>query len=95
MEWIESYKKKPEPCTPVLVVTFGQYQNHVLRAIWLPKFYMEDPADDFIGENDYCEDEDMYYFPQGWYEYSNSDEMLWQINDPVFFWMPMPAIPEL
>lgn len=94
MEWIEEHKKKPEILTPVLVAVKGQYKYHVLRAVWLPKFYMEDPANDFTGENDYSEEEDMYYFPEGWYEYSNSDEMLWQINDPVLFWMPMPELPK-
>jgi hypothetical protein len=94
MKWIESFKKKPAPCTPVLIAVKGHFEYYVLRAIWIPKFYMEDQWDDFIGKNDYCEEKDMYYFPQGWYEYSNSDEMLWQIKDPVMCWMTMPELPK-
>ena len=44
-------------------------------------------------DSDYKEDEDEFYIPEGWYEFTtqgNGDLMNWFINAEVIAWMPLP-----
>lgn len=52
-------------------------------AVYYPKHYKEGIIDDFHGELDYNEENDEYYWPEGWYESQYEPEISWQISDPI------------
>lgn len=61
----------------------------VVRAVYVPPFTNTDldyEGDDVV----YNEENDEYYWPEGWYEWNLYDDMHYRINEPVIAWMPLP-----
>lgn len=85
----------PKPGKPVLV--FGKNESgkeRILRAIWVPKFHMNDEDfEEFRGDLDYNEEKDMFYWPEGWYEWNEHEETHWQISFPITHYRNLPLYP--
>ena len=71
---------------PVLAVVKGV--KYPIRAMFIPQYSVE--AGDYEGDADYSEEKDEYYYPEGWYEWNNYDEINWFVNAEVIKWMPIP-----
>lgn len=94
MTWIPITEKYPEGEEPVFVVVdFGKGRRRVLRAMWAPKNTVDGSMDDYDGDLDYSEEKDCYYWPEGWYEWNEFDEMRWHVGGTVTHWMPLPELP--
>ena len=39
---------------------------------------------------DYNEKEDLYYWPEGWYEWNRHEETHWRVGETVTHWMALP-----
>ena len=104
-KWIPVTERLPE--TNVDVLALYEYENtmckkwtYICRASYIPKFtvLIEDKWNDCDGGwEDYNEDDDSFYVPEGWYEETsegNGDGMSWFINATVTHWMPLPQPPE-
>jgi hypothetical protein len=104
MEWIKVSDNLPVPDSPVLVAYLDErYPPHsgakemvyvVVRACWIPQYYME--ADCYEGDDEeYNEETDTYYWPQGWYEWNECEDTHFRLPDRVTHWMLLPAAPSL
>lgn len=88
----------PEPNTKVLAHYFNALGNgRTICAIWVPaKSRSEGYGDDDFTE--YDEENDTYYWPEGWYEaIENWDDLGWvAVNEgEVAYWQPLPKWPAL
>lgn len=86
-------ERLPEPNTKVLAHYFNALGNgRTICAIWVPaKSRSEDSGDDDFTE--YDEENDTYYWPEGWYEaIENWDDLGWvAVNEgEVAYWQPLP-----
>lgn len=63
---------------------------HTVAAYW-PKFTQEGHYDEFEGDLDYNEDNDTYYWPEGWYENQYTPDTNWLITDRVIAYMEVPV----
>lgn len=88
---------------PVLAVVWDGVQGAsgrrwVVRAKYVGRFTIPDNGD-FIGEAEYdpsgFDGEDMYWWPEGWYEWNEFDETHYMINGTVTHWSVMPGLPEV
>ena len=86
--WISVNDRMPE-FKPVL----GYAKNKILRVSWVPKFSEEIGASDFQGDEDFDEATDTSYWPEGWYEWNEHEEVHWFVSDEVTHWMPLPPPP--
>lgn len=96
MKWIDINKKLPDVNKPVFI--YVQYKNGkgtTLRAVYIPEFHMEDDGESFKGDTDYNEENDLYYWPSGWYEWNEYEETHWRVADEVTHWCPMLEEPTL
>lgn len=92
--WICVSDAMPKQSVPVIVCGLNEHHKiRRLRAIWVPKYSIEE-QDDFTGEPDYNIKEDVYYWPEGWYEFNEYEEIHWLIQFPVLYWMNLPEVPE-
>ena len=97
MMWIPVEQQLPPANTPVLawlVPKPGMGKPHGVRAMYaLPKTLEcnNDLVDDF---GEYDEEQDIYWCPEGWYEWNDDDEVHWH-KDPahgaVTHWMEITA----
>lgn len=78
----------PETGIPVLADIAHKYP---IRAMWVAKHSMEVGSDCEFMEPDYNEEEDIYYWPEGWYEWNEHEETHWLVDEAVLGWMPLPA----
>jgi hypothetical protein len=91
MEWTEFKNKKPKTGIPVLacgINSCGKIRR--LRACYIPENFMENDDDSFLGElgeDCYNEEKDMYYWPEGWYEWNENEEIHWLIDFEITHWM--------
>lgn len=88
----------PKPETKVLAHYFNDLGNgRTICAIWVPaKTRCDSTGDDDFTE--YDEDEDKFYWPEGWYEaIENWDDFGWvKVNEgEVMYWQPLPQWPTL
>lgn len=90
MEWIKINEKMPEPEKPVLAFD----SKNIIRACFIPKFYIEDEWDNFLGELDYCEEKNAFYWPEGWYEWNEYEETHWRTLSEITHWMELPEVPK-
>lgn len=90
MKWIKITEKMPEPEKPVLVYD----SKNVIRARFIPKFYIEDEWGNFLGELDYNKETDLFYWPEGWYEWNAYEEIHWLLTNKVTHWMELPRYPK-
>lgn len=88
MIWIPVTKQMPQAESPVLV-TLDTPNRVVVIARWIPKFYYQDVGD-FEGDSEYCEKDDLYYWPGGWYEESMESEISYCLSYNVLAWMELP-----
>lgn len=89
-------ERLPEPNTKVLAHYFNDLRNgRTICAIWVPAKSRSnaDGDDDFM---EYDEEDDKFYWPEGWYEViENLDELGWlQVYEgEVAYWQPLPKWP--
>lgn len=84
--WISVDERLPEPGTPVLLDIGKKYP---IRAMWAAKHTVQ-AADVDTDWGDYVEAEDMYYAPEGWYEWNQCEENHWRVTETPRAWMPLP-----
>ncbi|MCW8932142.1 MAG: DUF551 domain-containing protein, partial [Gammaproteobacteria bacterium] len=73
-EWISVDDMLPKSI-PVLVYGKNEYKTgRTLRAMWIPKFSNTDIGD-YDGDTDYSEELDEYFWPEGWYEWNECDDI--------------------
>ena len=93
-------ERLPEPGTKVLAHYCNALgKGRTICAIWVPAKSRSDDADfaddDFTG---YDEEDDKFYWPEGWYEaIENWDDFGWikVYEGEVIYWQPLPAWPAL
>ena len=91
--WIPVEDGLPESGKPVLAAC----GKKVLRAAHAAKFALDEENWGWWNDGegaDYNEANDMTYWPEGWYEWNEYDEIHWAIADhPVTHWMSLPETP--
>jgi hypothetical protein len=65
-----------------------------VRARYVPKHH-EEQGFDVDDWTDYNEKDDLFYWPEGWYELQShgGDEMLWHLTGGAEYWMHLPPAP--
>ena len=76
----------PEPGTPVLLDIGKKYP---IRAMWAAKHTVQ-AADDDTDWGEYVEEDDMYYAPEGWYEWNQCEDNHWRVTETPRAWMQLP-----
>jgi len=76
----------PEPGMPVLLDIGKKYP---IRAMWAAKHTVQ-AADDDTDWGEYVEEDDMYYAPEGWYEWNQCEENHWRVTETPRAWMQLP-----
>ena len=76
----------PEPGTPVLLDIGKKYP---IRAMWAAKHTVQ-AADDDTDWGEYVEADDMYYAPEGWYEWNQCEDNHWRVPETPRAWLPLP-----
>ena len=84
--WISVDERLPEPGTPVLLDIGKKYP---IRAMWAAKHTVQ-AADDDTDWGEYVEADDMYYAPEGWYEWNQCEDNHWRVTETPRAWMPLP-----
>ena len=84
--WTKLPGQLPEPGTPVLLDIGKKYP---IRAMWAAKHTVQ-AADDDTDWGDYVEADDMYYAPEGWYEWNQCEDNHWRVTETPRAWMPLP-----
>lgn len=64
-------------------------EKYPIRAMWAAKHTVE-AGDDDLDWADYEESSDMYYAPEGWYEWNCHEEKHWSVNGTIVAWMYLP-----
>jgi len=99
-EWVSVTVNMPVPGSPVLAVYLDERYPRgvkklvpvVVRACWIPEKFS---SDDYEGDDAvYDENTDEYYWPQGWYEWNETEETHFALPDTVTHWMPLPEVPQ-
>ena len=88
--WIAVGERLPEPGRPVLL-DIGK--KHPIRAMWAARFTLE-AGDDDPDWGEYDEDGDMYYCPQGWYEWNEHEDTHWRVHADPIRWAELPQPPK-
>ena len=92
-EWTNA-KNPPEAGVPVIALgKNGAGKVRRIRACYVPKYFMEDDDDSFSGDADYNEDNDTFYWPEGWYEWNEMEETHWLVDFEITHWTPLPELP--
>ncbi|CAN7480217.1 hypothetical protein LJR074_003244 [Acidovorax sp. LjRoot74] len=84
--WIALPGTLPEPGTPVLLDIGKKYP---IRAMWAAKHTVQ-AADDDTDWGEYVEADDMYYAPEGWYEWNECEDNHWRVTATPRAWAPLP-----
>lgn len=95
-EWISPKTRFPEPDKPV--IAFGINEENelvIIRAKYIPKFFIIDGDLSFLGDSTYDETTDEYYWPEGWYEWNEMEDTHWLVDFEVLLWMALPELPEM
>lgn len=90
-EWISVKKRLPKVNKPVLISAKYNNYKYVCVGKWVEKYSVEDEGEEFDSA-DYNEENDTYYYPEGWYEciYNWGDYSDVFISDEVIAWQPLP-----
>lgn len=98
--WISIEKNQPKPKQRVYIVCEKKFHDGVIRfqtiAEYIPYMTVKEEdymSDEFEGYSDYNEKEDVYYTPEGFYEWQSEGEMKWIVSSKVTHWMPMIELP--
>ncbi len=79
---------KPESEKTVLaIIESGKYP---VRVMWVKEYSISTEDWEFHGAEDYNESDDKYYWPEGWYEWNEMEEVHWMCKD-VLFWTELPV----
>lgn len=95
-DWIKCSDKLPEDLSPKL--SFGMNDNNkerILRAIFVPKFTISEEESNFNGDCDLNEEREEYFWPQGWYEWNELEDIHWRVSFEITHWMDLPDSPYL
>ncbi len=93
MEWIKVKDQLPEPGKFVIAYFKNEHgKDRRIRAMYVPRFFMDDLGDSGC-DPDYDEEEDMYFWPEGWYECNEFEDTHWMVDGNVTHWMPLPEVP--
>lgn len=84
--WVSVEERLPEPGMPVLLDIGKKYP---IRAMWAAKHTVQ-AADDDTDRGEYVEADDMYYAPEGWYEWNQCEDNHWRVTETPRAWMPLP-----
>ena len=84
--WTKLPGQLPKPGTPVLLDIGKKYP---IRAMWAAKHTVQ-AADDDTDWGEYVEEDDMYYAPEGWYEWNQCEDNHWRVTETPRAWMPIP-----
>lgn len=87
--WIDSRVKMPQSGVAVLGVVDGK----VLRVQYVAKYEIDDVGN-YNGDPDYCEANDTYYWPAGWYEWNEYEETHWAVDGYVTHWQLLACLGE-
>lgn len=90
--WIPVADELPKGGTPVLVAC----GKKVLRAAHAGKFELAEEDWGWFNDGDggdYNEAEDRSYWPEGWYEWNEFEEIHWALENEPTHWMPLPKAP--
>ena len=84
--WTKLPGQLPEPGMPVLLDIGKKYP---IRAMWAAKHTVQ-AADDDTDWGEYVEADDMYYAPEGWYEWNQCEDNHWRVTETPRAWLPLP-----
>ena len=84
--WTKLPGQLPEPGMPVLLDIGKKYP---IRAMWAAKHTVQ-AADDDTDWGEYVEADDMYYAPEGWYEWNQCEDNHWRVTETPRAWAPLP-----
>lgn len=84
--WVSVEERLPEPGMPVLLDIGKKYP---IRAMWAAKHTVQ-AADDDTDWGEYVEADDMYYAPEGWYEWNQCEDNHWRVTETPRAWMQLP-----
>ena len=84
--WIALPGALPEPGVPVLLDIGKKYP---IRAMWAAKHTVQ-ACDDDTDWGEYVEEDDMYYAPEGWYEWNQCEDNHWRVTETPRAWMQLP-----
>lgn len=84
--WTKLPGQLPEPGMPVLLDIGKQYP---IRAMWAAKHTVQAAYDD-TDWGEYVEADDMYYAPEGWYEWNQCEDNHWRVTETPRAWAPLP-----
>ena len=84
--WTKLPGQLPGPGMPVLLDIGKKYP---IRAMWAAKHTVQ-AADDDTDWGEYVEEDDMYYAPEGWYEWNQCEDNHWRVTETPRAWMPLP-----
>ena len=85
--WVPVGDRLPESGTPVLLDIGEQFP---VRAMWAAKHTVEAGLECPEDWGDYDEATDIWYAPEGWYEWNRHEETHWRVTAPALAWMPLP-----
>ncbi len=88
--WVRVKDRLPEPGMAVLL-DIGK--KTPIRAMWAAKHTVEAHDEADPGWCDYDESTDMYYCPEGWYEWNQHEDVHWAVREKPRAWMPLPLPP--
>jgi hypothetical protein len=95
MKWISTKERMPEPGKPVLACGKNEYNKKItMRACFIPEYFEEADGDNYMGDPVYNEEKDKFYWPKGWYEWNEYEDVNWKIDIEITYWMPLPECPE-
>jgi hypothetical protein len=90
-------ERLPEPSTKVLAHYFNDLgRKRTICAIWVPAKSRSGDIGDDDDFTEYDEEDDKFYWPEGWYEaIENWDDLGWIHVDEgeVVYWQPLPKWP--
>ena len=91
--WISVDARLPEPNTPVLLDIGKKF---TIRALWAEKHTVR-VGTDVDDWDEYDEETDEYYCPEGWYEWNEHEDVHWAVSETPRAWRelppPLPAAP--
>lgn len=92
---LENPADLPEHGLPVLLlVTISLKAQVILKACWMKTKTEEDCGGSDYDFGEYDEATDRYYWPEGWYEWNQSEETHFRVQEDVLGWSLMPPIPD-
>jgi len=92
--WIKCTDKMPKKHKLVFAFGINHYQkDRIVRAYYVSKYSMSAEYAEYDGDCDYNKDEDEYFWPAGWYECNEVEEINYKVPFEITHWKPMPRSP--